>query len=164
MAYAIRPYRDSDAEFLEELSLLAIRHVGGHAYTPEQVNAWAARHGGAQMYRERVRDGHVIFVASDESDRPVAYTLIEQDGHLDRLYNHPEHTRQGLATQLLIAAEQYARAQGLVRLYTEASELARAAFERAGYVVTHRRDFEIVHQGMSVPIHNFAMEKLLTHN
>ncbi len=105
--------------------------------------------------------GHAIFVASDESDAPVGYALLEPDGHLDHLYCHPQHTRQGLADELLAAAEMYAATLGLNRLYTEASELARGAFERAGYAVTHRRDFEIEHAGQQVPIHNYAMEKTL---
>ena len=47
------------------------------------------------------------------------------------------------------------------RLYTEASELARPAFERAGYVMQHPRDFTIEHDGREVAIHNYAMEKPL---
>jgi putative acetyltransferase len=161
MDYRIRQYRDADAEQLSHLSLSAIRAIGSRAYSPEQLGAWAGRHGGAQMYRDRASQGHVIFVAVDESDQPVAYALIEPDGHLDRLYNHPDHSRRGLATRLLAEAEQYARRSGMKRLYTEASELARAAFERAGYKVLHRRDFEIEHEGRPVPIHNYAMEKRL---
>jgi putative acetyltransferase len=161
MAYAIRPFRDDDAEPLADLCLAAISQVGLHSYSNQQVDAWAARHPGAELYRTRVADGAVIFVAADQHDRPVAYALIEPDGHLDRLYNHPEHTRQGLATQLLMQAETHAISSNIPRLYTEASELARPAFERAGYAVTHRRDFEIAHEGKSIPIHNYAMEKTL---
>lgn len=157
MAYAIRPYRDDDAETLAELCLASIRVVGAHGYAAEQVEAWAARHPGASMYRERVAKGALIWVVANTDDTPVAYALLEPDGHLDRLYNHPDHTRQGLANQLLVAAETHARSEGVARLYTEASELARPAFERAGYVVQRRRDFEID----GVPIHNFAMEKVL---
>lgn len=113
------------------------------------------------MYRDRAANGAVIFVAADDADRPVAYALLEPDGHLDRLYNHPDHTRRGLAVQLLIEAETHARSVGMPRLHTEASELARPAFERAGYVVTQRRDFTIEHEGKPVPIHNYAMEKVL---
>lgn len=161
MAYAIRPYRDDDAEALAELCLASIRVVGAHGYSAEQVEAWAARHPGPSMYRERMAKGALIWVAANADDTPVAYALLEPDGHLDRLYNHPDHTRQGLATQLLMAAETHARFEGIARLYTEASELARPAFERAGYAVQHRRDFEIAHDGQSVPIHNYAMEKRL---
>ena len=77
------------------------------------------------------------------------------------LYCHPEHTRRGLADKLLAASEQYARKRKLRHLYTEASELARPAFERAGFVVQHRRDFDIEHDGKAVAIHNYAMEKPL---
>jgi len=161
MAYTIRPYRDDDVEALAELSLAAIHVVGQHGYSSAQVAAWSARHPGPSMYRQRVADGHTIFVAADEHDVPVAYALLEPDGHLDRLYNHPDHTRQGLATQLLMASETHARSRAIIRLYTEASELARPAFERAGYTVTQRRDFELEHNGNVVPIHNYAMEKSL---
>ena len=159
MAYAIRPYRDADAEALAAVNAAAIAEIGPHAYSPEQVAAWSARHPGPERFRERVAAGHAIFVAADAEDRPVAYALIEPDGHLDHLYNHPAHTRRGLATQLLATAEAHAAAQGVERLYTEASDLARPAFERAGYVATGRRDFTIAHEGREVPIHNWAMEK-----
>ena len=141
--------------------MAAIHVVGAHGYSAAQVAAWAGRHPGPDMYRYRTGEGHVIFVAADPDDRPVAYALLEPDGHLDRLYSHPDHTRQGLAERLLAAAEAHARAEGINRLYTEASELARPAFERAGYSMTRRRDFTIEHEGNSVPIHNFAMEKVL---
>ena len=157
MDYTIRAYREDDAEALSALALAAIRDIGSHAYGASQVAAWAARHPGPAMYVERAAKGHAIFVAVDRGDSPVAYAVLEPDGHLDRLYNHPDHTRLGLAERLLAVAEQHARSVGLTRLYTEASEVARTAFERAGYAVTHRRDFEID----GVPIHKFAMEKIL---
>ena len=162
MAYSMRPYRDSDAERLAEVAVAAITAIGSRAYSAEQVGAWAGRHTGAEMYRRRAAEGHVIFVAADSDDIAVAYALLEPDGHLDRLYNHPDHTRRGLAARLLAQAEQHARAMGITRLFTEASELARPAFERAGYTVQHRRDFEIEHDGTAVAIHNYAMEKLLS--
>ena len=93
----------------------------------------------------------------DAGDRAVAYALLEPDGHLDMLYCAPVHSRKGLADRLLKEAQDAAREMKLKRLYTEASELARVAFERAGYAVQSRRDFEIE----GVPIHNYAMEKRL---
>jgi putative acetyltransferase len=57
--------------------------------------------------------------------------------------------------------EMHARDHGITRLYTEASDLARPAFERAGYSVTHKREFAIAHEDRDVPIHNWAMEKPL---
>ena len=161
MAYSIRPYRDDDAEALANIVAAAIAEIGPRAYSPEQVAAWSARHPGAERYRQRVSVGDVIFIAANVDDEPVAYALLESDGHLDHLYNHPDHTRQGLASQLLAEAETHARTNRFKRLYTEASDLARAAFERAGYVATNKREFTIAHKDREVPIHNWAMEKQL---
>ena len=157
MAYAIRPYRDDDAEAVAAVCAAAIEAIGPRAYSAEQVAAWRARHPGPQRYRDVVADGAEIIVAADEQDEPVAYALLERDGHLDHLYCHPDHTRRGLADLLLAETEVMARHWGVERLYSEASDLARPAFERTGYSVTHKREFEID----GVPIHNWAMEKPL---
>jgi len=157
MVYSVRPFDIADAQALADLTLAAIQSIGSRRYSPEQTAAWASRHPGPGRFLERHEGGSIILVAADETDRPVAYSLLEPDGHLDMLYGHPDHTRQGLAERLLAAAEAHAIKLGVARLYTEASELARPAFERAGYVVQHRRDFEVD----GVPIHNYAMEKHL---
>lgn len=158
MIYRIRPYCD-DAEALAHLCHEAITVIGKHGYTTQQVSAWAARHPSADSYRKRAANGSIIWVAVDAHDTPVAYLLLEPDGHLDHLYNHPDHTRRRLAAQLLETAELNASNLGIARLYTEASELARPAFERAGYVVINRRNFDLPYEGSSVAIHNYAMEK-----
>ena len=161
MTYRIRNFEPRDAEAIAQLTLAAIEAVGAHRYDPEQVAAWAARHPGASRFLERSDAGHRIFVAVGDEDAPCAYALLEPDGHLDMLYCHPAHTRRGLADRLLAHSEAEARKAGTTRLYTEASELARPAFKRAGYSVQHRRDFEIDHDGRAVAIHNYAMEKPL---
>ena len=161
MAHVVRPYRDDDAEALAGILVAAITRIGPAAYSAEQVAAWSARHPGAAQYRQRAAAGNVIFVAADPADLPVAYLLMEPDGHVDHLYIHPDHTRCGLATQLLAAAETHARREVFSRLYTEASDLARPVFARAGYAATKKREFAIAHEGRDVPIHNWAMEKTL---
>lgn len=157
MSYIIRPYRETDAQSLAVLTVAAILEVGPAQYSAKQVAAWAARHPGPEAFRQRYAKGDMIFVAANTDDAPVAYALLEADGHLDMLYCDPGHVRRGLAGRLLDHAEQKAKSLSLTRLYTEASELARPSFERAEYTVLHRRDFDID----GVPIHNYAMEKRL---
>lgn len=161
MDYSIRPFENRDAQSIADLTLAAIRSVGSHRYSAEQVAAWAARHPGSDRLLARHEGGSFILVAVCSQDNPAAYSLLEPDGHLDMLYCHPDHTRRGLAELLLARSEEIARERGNTRLYTEASELARAAFERAGYRVQHRRDFEIEGSNGAVSIHNYAMEKHL---
>ncbi len=161
MPYTIRPFVESDAEALAALTLSAIRAIGALRYSQVQIDAWAARHPGPERFIARAAKGDRIYVAVDTTDSPVAYSLLElcddASGHLDMLYCHPNHSGKGLADQLLAAAEVSARKDAITRLFTEASELARPAFERAGYSTQHRRDFEIE----GVAIHNHAMEKCL---
>jgi len=141
---AIRPYRPQDAEAIAALTLAAIRETGLRAYSPVQVAAWSARYSVQRLL-----------------DRPLAYTVLEESGHLDMLYCRPDHTGRGLAAALLAAAEAAARMRGVTRLFAEASELARPVFARAGYVLLQRRDFTIDHPEGPVAIHNYAMEKAL---
>lgn len=163
--YVIRPFRESDAPDLAAITLSAIHAVGAKRYSSDQVKVWASRHPSPQRFLDRAVEGAVILVATDAEDVPVAYALLErteQDdgrgaGHLDMLYCHPEHTRRGLADKLLAVAQAHAQVAAMARLFTEASELARPAFERAGYHVLHRRDFTIA----GVTIHNYVMEKKL---
>lgn len=158
---AIRAFRPEDAEAIAAVTLAAIRETALRAYSPEQVAAWAARHPSAEGFADRWASGHVIWVAYDEEETPLAYALMEPDGHLDMLYCHPAHVGRGLAAGLLAAAEAHARRLALPRLYTEASELARPVFAKAGYTLLHRRDFAIPTDAGEVPIHNYAMEKRL---
>jgi putative acetyltransferase len=157
---AIRPYRAGDAEAVAAITLAAIRVTALAAYSPEQVAAWSARFSPTRVL-EWADKGHVILVAVGADDRPIAYTMLESSGHLDMLYCHPEHGGKGLAFALLAEAEAAARSEGVTRLFTEASELARPVFERVGYEVLHRRDFSIPYEGGEIAVHNYAMEKRL---
>jgi len=171
--YGLRLYQEGDARWLAQITLAAIRSVGARRYTAAQVEAWAARHPSPDRFEARAANGAHIQVAIAGIALPVAYALLEKDevssgqapqsadAHLDMLYCHPDHTRKGLADALLAGAEDRAREWGCARLYTEASELARPAFERAGYTVEHRRDFTIESESGPVAIHNYAMEKRL---
>lgn len=161
MGYRIRPFRISDADEVSALTAAAIRRIGTRAYAPEQVAAWAARHPGPERFVARAAKGDTILVAATATDCACAYAVLEADGHLDMLYTHPDHTGRGLGGRLLAEAEAAARAAGLSVLFTEASDLARPVFERAGYALLHRRDFAIGPETAPVAIHNYAMEKRL---
>ena len=159
---AIRPFRPADAEALGRLTLAAIRATGAQAYTSEQVAAWAARHPDPRRFLQSAAKGDTNLVATDGADRAIAYALMEPTGHIDMLYCHPDHGGRGLASALLVRIEADAARRGLAVLLTEASEVARPVFARAGFEHSHRRNFALEHAGRSVPIHNYAMAKPLS--
>jgi putative acetyltransferase len=161
MADGIRRFRDSDAASLAALTLASISRLGPLAYSPQQIAAWAARRPGPARFITSAAKGDTILVAVAADDMPIAYVLTEDDGHVDMLYCHPDHAGNGVAGLLLRSAEREARNAGSTRLFSEASELARPVFTRAGYTLLHRRDFAIPGADGDVAIHNYAMEKRL---
>lgn len=151
----IREFAEGDAQALSALCRASIIHLGSLRYSPEQVRAWHDRAPSPEIYLKRIANGARIFVSETEAGAIAAYALLEPDGHLDRLFCHPDHARCGHASALLQHVDEEAQKLGIARLFTEASEVARQVFERAGYSVEHRRDFEMA----GVPIHNYAMSK-----
>lgn len=150
---AIRPYRTDDAPHMAQLYYDAVHALGRRAYSSAQVAAWAPAPLKPIDVLNRAADGRATFVATDADDRAVAYVDLETDGHIDHLYCHPDYAGQGVASRLLETVIEHAVERGLAALHVEASELARPVFERHGFAVIARRDFEV----RSVPIHNYAM-------
>lgn len=157
MGYSIRSFEESDAEALAELGRAAIGAIGPDAYSEEQVEAWLSNFAGPEVYQVQADAGTQIFIATDDDEVPVAYAMLEQTGHLDHLYCHPDHTNEGIASSLLETAALYAKYHGITHLFTEASEIAKPAFESAGYTAMKKRTFEIE----GVEITNWAMVKTI---
>lgn len=157
MGYSIRSFEEGDAEALAELGRAAIGAIGPDAYSEEQVEAWLSNFAGPEIYQAQADAGTQIFIATDDDEVPVAYAMLEQTGHLDHLYCHPDHTNEGIASSLLETAALYAKYHGITHLFTEASEIAKPAFESAGYTAMKKRTFEIE----GVEITNWAMVKTI---
>lgn len=153
----LRPFRESDAEAMAGVYERAVREIGARDYSAEQVAAWVGQGPRAERFRQMITDGRHGWVVVDDANRVVGFADLEADGHIDFLYVDPDVAGQGVATLMLDELERVARSTGITRLYVEASEPARRVFERRGYTVTTRRDFEIG----GVAIHNYAMERLL---
>jgi putative acetyltransferase len=151
----IRNYERQDAADVADVFYRSVREVALSDYTAEQVKAWVPGRWDAEQEHRRSGDGRLVLVAADESGHVVAFIDLESDGHIDRLYAAPEAAGRGVASRLYDAIETAARAQGIKRLFTEASELARRFFGRKGFTVLERQD--IILRG--VPIHNYRMAK-----
>lgn len=153
----IRQFRQRDASHFAALFQKSVTIIGPRGYSPDQVAAWAARAPDADRWAQIMTDGRLCLVAVEGQDKPVAFGDLEADGHIDFLYADPDAAGTGVVAQLYAELEAAARAQGLTRLYVEASEAARRFFLKQGFAELHRRDFEVD----GVAIHNYAMEKQL---
>lgn len=155
--FVIRRYRKADASALAQLYFDSVRTLGPRRYTSEQVLAWAPAPADPAIVHARAADGRHTLVVASADGTVLGYGDLEQDGHIDHLYCRPEAAGSGIASALLDALTAQATASGIQHLFVEASELARGLFEKRGFTVLHRRDFEV----RGVPIHNFAMERHL---
>ena len=153
----VRYFRAEDAPVLARIFYAAVHQIGGLHYSVEQVNAWAPNVPSPERFVERASDGRMLMVAVDDSDQPVAYGDVEDDGHIDQLFCRPDVAGTGVTSALYDAIEVAAGERGIPRLYVEASEPARRFFLRKNFVTLCRREFNLG----EVAIHNFAMEKLL---
>jgi putative acetyltransferase len=135
-----------------------VHQIGRVHYSHEQLDAWAPEMPDPARLRAQARDGRLTLVAVDPDDVPLAYGDLEPDGHIDHLYCRPDVAGTGVTAALYAEIEAAARARGMKRLYTEASEPARRFFLKHGFIVVARNDFALA----GVAIHNFRMEKMLS--
>src|SRR5271169_2810403 len=126
---SIRPYRSDDLDAVIGIFLGAIREVAAKDYDRAQIEAWAQADRDAWAEARLSRPTWVAVVG----DKPVGFTDLEPDGHLDMMFVHPAHQGVGAAAALLEGVEAAAREQGLSRIFTEASITARPFFERRGF-------------------------------
>jgi len=154
----IRRFRDSDASALAEIFFASVRQIGGRHYTAEQVAAWAPGLPDADAYTRRASDGRTLLVATGENGQLIAYGDLEADGHIDHIFCSPEAAGRGVAGQLYEELERVARSAGINVLFVEASEPAKSFFQKQGFELIGRNDFEL----NGVAIHNYRMRKSLS--
>lgn len=136
----VRPYRTDDAAATLEVFVTAILRGARDVYSEEQRTAWLGDEPRAPRWHEdRVRAR--TFVAEVDGV-VVGFTDLRADGYVDRLFTHPSATRRGVGGALLGHVVALARAEGVARLTTHASHVARPVFARAGFVVDHAETVE----------------------
>lgn len=152
----IRSYEPDDAIPLGRIYFRAVREGTTGHYSAEQRAAWAPHAPASAVWRRRLSHGETV-VAEQDGHSVGFMTLLPESGLVDLAFVLPEVMGQGVAAALYAMLENRARAAGLQKLTTEASETARPFFARQGFQVLERQ--ELVRDG--VPLHNYRMEKRL---
>ena len=105
----VRPYAASDLPALLTLFRDTVQTVNLGDYTQAQVDAWAASSQDTARCAALLRARHTR-VCVDEGGHLLGFADLEPDGHLDHLFVHKDHQRQGIGTLL---AEQTVWARGV---------------------------------------------------
>lgn len=88
-------------------------------------------------------------------DYVLGFMSLGADGYVDLAFVAPEHQGQGVATALYTTLEDHCRSQGVPRLTTAASHMAKPFFGRKGWLVD--RANRIVRNGIT--LENWLMFK-----
>ena len=152
-----RAAREADAGPLAEVYYRAVHEGAAEAYSKEQRAAWAPSIPSAEAWRHRL-EGLSTIVAEEGGQIVGFMSLNPHDGDLDLAFVLPEVRGTGVAKALYAVLEDQARTQGLDRLHTHASHVARPFFEGQGWTVLAENTVE--RQGVALT--NWIMEKRLT--
>lgn len=155
--YRIRRAVRGDIPAMAQMTGDTIVRINSRDYTPRQIEAWAARGASTARWEELWETSLSFFVAHDGQGRLLGVVSVNSRGYLHSLFVHSERQGEGIATALLFAAQDYARARGADCLYSEVSRTARPFFLARGFreIASQR----VVVSG--VAMENFRMEKCL---
>jgi len=111
MALNIREARVADIP-----SLIEIERAAGEMFRSLSMDFVADDDPGSLAELAPYIHGQRAFVATDETDTPVAYIILDiVDGaaHIEQISVHPDHARQGIGRTLIERADAWARERNL---------------------------------------------------
>lgn len=151
----IQSYSDKWACEVADLFHESVHAVDPGLYLEEQKAAWAPMPPDYGYWSRRLSDKKP-FVAVIEG-RVAGFMELDEDGHIDCVYTHPDFQGRGVASALYERLLREAERRYIGRLYVEASLVAKAFFEHRGFSVVRKN--EVQRNGVSLV--NFSMEKHL---
>jgi putative acetyltransferase len=138
---ALRPFLPADTPILATIFAASIEQLTADDYDAGQQAAWAALADDEPALAERL-SRQLTLVATVDGE-PVGFASLRGKDHIDMLYVHPAVARRGVATSLVDALEKLASARGAAELTVDASDTAKAFFDRRGYTAQQRNAIAI---------------------
>ena len=151
---ALRPIGPDDQFLLREIYADAIETQAPVLYSDDQVKAWAALAWLPGVLDRTFAEGSGWISGGD-----AAFAIRDPQDRLSLLYCRGKAARQGHGSALLARVEADARADGVQRLRTEASQLSRPLLERRGRRVVAPETITIG----GVAFERYRMDKPLRH-
>ena len=153
MKITIELYMSAYATEITDLHHACVHAIDPCIYTLEQQEAWAHTPPNYPYWEKRLALKKP-FVAR-VGEQIVGFIELEESGHIDCAYTHPNFQKCGVMSELYAYLESVAKQKGMKRLYLEASTVAKPFFEKQGFVMLHPN--EIKKNGCMLV--NYSMEK-----
>jgi putative acetyltransferase len=133
---ALRPMLPTDVPLLAEIFRAAIEELAAEDYSEAQQEAWASAADDEEAFGRKLA-GELTLVAT-YGGSPVGFASLADNTKIDMLYVHPAAAGQGAGAMLCDALEKLAVARGAKQLTLDASDTARAFFEKRGFTAKTR--------------------------
>lgn len=130
----------------------AVLNIGTHAYSEEQVRAWAA-FADDSLFDDQLKEG--ITLVAEAQDEIVGFGQLHPLNHIALLYVDSRHANQRIGSGLAKRLERHAEDSGMKAVSVEASKIARPFFEKQGYSVL---DEEVIDRN-GVEFERYLMHK-----
>ncbi len=141
MQFTVRRAVDADAEAVIRVHQVAVQRTASPYYTPDIIEAWAAKESSQSFRRVRseIADDAMVVLVAQVRFAVVGFGMIVPgDEELRAVYVHPDFGRRGVGTAILEQLEESAVTRGVTRLQLQSSINAEAFYARHGYQVVNR--------------------------
>ncbi|HTP83540.1 MAG TPA: GNAT family N-acetyltransferase [Alphaproteobacteria bacterium] len=134
---SLRSYEDRDADAVRRLHAAAFRALAAGHHSPAQIAAHEALIM-APAYADDLAQSHLLLAVHPELGLAATAGWLAMPDRADtarirKVFVHPGMARRGLASAMVRAAEQRARAAGLAKLFVRANVNAVPLYEKLGY-------------------------------
>jgi putative acetyltransferase len=133
---SLRPLLPAEAPRLAALFRASVETLAEDFYDDDQRAAWAACADDESGFAGRLGASLTIVALID--GEIAGFASLKDARILDMLYVHPGYARLGVGSALADALEKLGAARGAQSLSVDASDAARAFFEKRGYIAQSR--------------------------
>jgi len=133
---AMRPIQPTDVPLLAEIFRAAIEELAADDYNEAQQEAWASAADDEEAFGAKL--AHELTLVATYGGAAVGFAALVNNTRIDMLYVHPAASRQGAGAMLCDALEKLAAARGAKEITVDASDAARAFFEKRGFAAQSR--------------------------
>lgn len=149
----IRLFQKGDSQQVVNLLHDTADIVDSEGHTETEYPSWSSENLQAQDWDAFFLDKFSI--VAEIKQTIVGIAQIEDTGHINCFYCHPDFRRQGIGGQLYAAIEDYARSKNMPTVFTETSSPDRPFFLQMGFEEVQQQKVLI---GGKVPTH-FIIKK-----
>ncbi|WP_420547491.1 GNAT family N-acetyltransferase [Curvivirga sp.] len=146
-------YSSSYAKEIADLYHASVHAIDPSIYTEDEKEAWASTPPDYISWEKRL-DEKKPYLGIIEG-QVAGFIELEDDGHINCTYTHPDFQGKGVASALYKHIETKANSTDLKRLYVEASHIAVPFFKSKGFSIIQKNEIPLKGQILI----NFTMEK-----